>query len=55
MPLLFDGRIEISGNTTFEVQGRCNFTTATFGFGFYGTGWSSYDVYVDVRIWRLSL
>jgi hypothetical protein len=47
------GKFTIASSKVFEVQHRCSATFATFGFG-QSTSFGPFEVYTDVRIWKLA-
>ena len=47
------GRFTISAQKTFEIQHRCQTTSATLGFG-VSKDMSETNVYTDVQIWKVA-
>ncbi len=47
------GRFTISAQKTFEIQHRCQTTSATLGFG-VAKDMSETNVYTDVQIWKVA-
>lgn len=47
-----NGKFTIASSKVFELQHRCQVTRATDGFG-YPTGFGPFELYSDIRVWKL--